>query len=78
MLGASEGCWALVRSPPVSAAGDLATARAHDNFDHVAWSAHALGAAIGVPLAFLVFTGKFLEGVIVFTSESACMAVEGP
>lgn len=50
VLGLSEGCWALVRG-----AGEGAGAAA----EHVAWAAHVLGAAVGVPLAFLVFTGQF-------------------
>lgn len=57
VLGASEGCWALVRStPPVP--NMPAAAHAQTNDEHVAWSAHALGAAVGVPLAFIVFTGN--------------------
>lgn len=56
MLGASEGCWALVRAAPSAAAGGAA-ARAHVSYEHVAWAAHVLGAAVGVPLAFIVFTG---------------------
>ncbi|XP_023947510.2 rhomboid-related protein 2 [Bicyclus anynana] len=47
VLGASEGCWALVRTPDPQLSAS-----------HVAWAAHALGAAVGVPLAFLVFTGE--------------------
>ncbi|CAH2238785.1 rhomboid-related protein 2-like [Pararge aegeria] len=47
VLGASEGCWALLRAP-----------EPHVSYHHVAWAAHALGAAVGVPLAFLVFTGE--------------------
>lgn len=55
VLGASEGCWALVRAAPAASAP--APARAQ-SVEHVAWAAHALGAAVGVPLAFIVFTGE--------------------
>nr|XP_034840430.1 LOW QUALITY PROTEIN: rhomboid-related protein 2-like [Maniola hyperantus] len=47
VLGVSEGCWALLRAPGPKV-----------SYNHVAWAAHALGAASGVPLAFLVFTGE--------------------
>lgn len=59
MLGASEACWALVRPPPP--AGGAAAAHAQGSYEYIAWAAHVLGAAIGVPLAFLVFTGKHLS-----------------
>ncbi|KAJ0180207.1 hypothetical protein K1T71_003611 [Dendrolimus kikuchii] len=55
VLGVSEACWALMRSPTVSGA---ASAHAQTSFEHVAWSAHAMGAAVAAPLAFLVFTGE--------------------
>ncbi|CAK1552710.1 unnamed protein product [Leptosia nina] len=47
VLGASEGCWALLRAPD-----------AGNYNNHVAWAAHVLGAAVGVPLGFLVFNGE--------------------
>ncbi|XP_047528176.1 protein rhomboid-like [Vanessa atalanta] len=46
VLGASEGCWALMRTPDP-----------HVTYN-VAWAAHALGAAVGVPLGFVVFKGE--------------------
>ncbi|KAG6457256.1 protein rhomboid [Manduca sexta] len=56
VLGASEGCWALLRS---SESFNNSLPRSHvRSYDHVAWSAHSLGAAVGIPLAFLVFTGE--------------------
>lgn len=56
VLSASEGYCALLPSvpPPQSAA---AAARAPPS-THIAWSAHVLGAAAGIPLAFIVFTGE--------------------
>ncbi|CAH0604486.1 unnamed protein product [Chrysodeixis includens] len=56
VLGASEACWALVRPPPP--VGGAAAAHAQGSYEYIAWAAHVLGAAIGVPLAFLVFTGE--------------------
>ncbi|XP_063822213.1 rhomboid-related protein 1-like [Ostrinia nubilalis] len=47
VLGASEACWAAAHAPPVPARDD-----------HVAWSAHVLGAVVGVPVAFIVFHGE--------------------
>ncbi|XP_049867215.1 protein rhomboid-like [Pectinophora gossypiella] len=49
VLAASEASWALLRAPGAAAAAPR---------DHVAWAAHIFGAAVGVPLAFLVFTGE--------------------
>lgn len=50
VLAMSEGSWALLHAPaPVL------------EEQQVAWAAHALGAAIGVPLAFLLFTGNYIE-----------------
>ncbi|CAG9585911.1 unnamed protein product [Danaus chrysippus] len=46
VLGASELCWALLQAPD------------QKESNHVAWGAHALGAAVGVPLAFIAFTGE--------------------
>ncbi|KAJ8725329.1 hypothetical protein PYW08_003512 [Mythimna loreyi] len=45
VLGTSELCWSLARAAP----WDAPTA---------AWAAHILGAAAGLPLAFIVFTGE--------------------
>ncbi|CAH0718671.1 unnamed protein product, partial [Brenthis ino] len=47
VLGASEGCWALLREPDPQATNN-----------HVAWAAHVLGAAVGIPLGFVAFTGE--------------------
>ncbi|VVC98565.1 unnamed protein product [Leptidea sinapis] len=47
VLGTSEGCWAMLR-----------VTDEETNYNHVAWAAHVLGAAVGVPLAFLVFNGE--------------------
>lgn len=56
VLGTSEMCWALMRESPPT--GGHAAAQASSSQEYVAWAAHALGAAVGVPLAFLVFTGE--------------------
>ncbi|CAH3878413.1 unnamed protein product [Pieris brassicae] len=48
VLGASEVWWAVVR-----AGGGTS-----DSGYHVAWAAHALGAASGLPLGFLIFNGE--------------------
>ncbi|PZC74587.1 protein rhomboid [Helicoverpa armigera] len=56
VLGTSEACWALVRASP--AAGAPAAAHAHASYEYVAWAAHIFGAAVGIPLAYLVFTGE--------------------
>ncbi|CAG4906285.1 unnamed protein product [Colias eurytheme] len=47
VLGASEVCWAFIRVSEGNASSN-----------HVAWAAHTLGAAVGVPLGFLVFNGE--------------------
>ncbi|XP_013195810.2 rhomboid-related protein 2 [Amyelois transitella] len=49
VLGASETCWALMRGP-ITSPGALRSQQ-----DNVAWSSHVLGAAIGIPLAFIIF-----------------------
>lgn len=51
VLATSEVCWALLRAPP--------TAATRANYGHVAWAAHVLGAAIGIPLSFVVFDGEW-------------------
>ncbi|XP_075992932.1 rhomboid-related protein 2-like [Anticarsia gemmatalis] len=56
VLGTSEMCWALMQASPP--AGGHAAAQAHGSYEYVAWGAHILGAAVGIPLAFLVFTGE--------------------
>lgn len=61
VLAASEGCWALLRSPPPMPVGSAAGAPstpAAPTHNQVAWAAHVCGALVGIPLAFLVFTGK--------------------
>ncbi|CAG5010953.1 unnamed protein product [Parnassius apollo] len=59
VLGASEGCWALLRAPPMlPALASSAGSHAPPNYDHVAWAAHVLGATVGVPLSFIVFNGE--------------------
>ncbi|CAH2074781.1 unnamed protein product, partial [Iphiclides podalirius] len=50
VLATSEISWALLRAPP--------TAATRANYGHVAWAAHVLGAAVGVPLSFVVFDGE--------------------
>ncbi|XP_045542925.1 protein rhomboid [Papilio machaon] len=50
VLGASEASWALLRAPPTPATAAT--------YSHVAWAAHALGAAAGLPLGFLIFDGE--------------------
>lgn len=58
VLGASEGFWAVMRASPE---GSGATAgHPPASYEHVAWAAHVLGAAVGVPLAFIVFTGELI------------------
>ncbi|KAJ2952406.1 hypothetical protein O0L34_g6714 [Tuta absoluta] len=57
VLAASEATWTLLVAPPGSAAADAASS----SQEHVAWAAHVFGAFIGVPLAFLVFTGENIE-----------------
>ncbi|XP_045446032.1 rhomboid-related protein 2-like [Melitaea cinxia] len=54
VLGASEGCWALIRAPDAKAVYN------------VAWSAHALGAAVGVPLGFIIFKGENSSKRVIF------------
>ncbi|KAI5634483.1 rhomboid family domain-containing protein [Phthorimaea operculella] len=56
VLAASEATWTLLVAPPGSAAAEAASSQGH-----VAWAAHVFGAFIGVPLAFLVFTGENIE-----------------
>ncbi|CAB3252153.1 unnamed protein product [Arctia plantaginis] len=71
VLGTSELCWALIREAPmeeVQAAAPAATTQ-----EYVAWSAHILGAAVGVPLAFLVFTGENYNKSFVV----ACRTISG-
>ncbi|XP_013182363.1 PREDICTED: rhomboid-related protein 2 [Papilio xuthus] len=50
VLGASEASWALLREPPTPATAAT--------YSHVAWAAHVLGAAAGLPLGFLIFDGE--------------------
>ncbi|XP_072944171.1 rhomboid-related protein 2-like [Epargyreus clarus] len=52
VLGVSEGCWALAQPRGAGLA-------------QVAWAAHALGAAAGVPLGFLVFTGENISNTYI-------------
>lgn len=59
VLGASEVCWALVRTP-AAARAPPGGEHMHSPYEYVAWAAHILGAVVGVPLAFVVFTGKLL------------------
>ncbi|XP_068629889.1 protein rhomboid-like [Battus philenor] len=50
VLAASEASWALLREPPTPAT--------RQHYGHVAWAAHVMGAAVGVPLGLLVFEGE--------------------
>ncbi|XP_026329467.1 protein rhomboid-like [Hyposmocoma kahamanoa] len=58
VLAASEGCWALLRSPPPALVDYTAGMPLTPSHNHIAWAAHVCGALVGIPLAFLVFTGE--------------------
>ncbi|XP_035436228.1 rhomboid-related protein 1 [Spodoptera frugiperda] len=72
VLGASEVCWALVRTP-AAARAPPGGEHMHSPYEYVAWAAHILGAVVGVPLAFVVFTGENSRKAYVI----ACRVVSG-